>query len=498
MAYDATMLVDADIGVNVQAYNASLTGTSATFTAALKTNYDTAFGWGDHDGLYSLAAHNHSATYQPLAAVLTNTTASFLLADETKLDFVTVTQAVDLDTIETRVNALDAAVVNNGPWDASVGTFPGGGTAQNGETWIVTVGGTVGGVVFAVNDRLMAYLDNASTTVYASNWLKLDYTDQVVSVAGKTGAVTLVKADVGLANVDNTTDALKPVSGPQQTALDLKLDDSQVGVTVMAYDSTMLVDADIGGSVQAYTAVLQGTQQSFTTTLKNKLDGITASADVNDPTTLLDADLGVNVQAYTAVLQGTQQSFTTTLKNKLDGIATGAEVNPALIDQAEAEAGSATTERTWSALRVSQAINSLGGATENTFTETNFTATAAQTVFTFDYTVGAVEVFRNGSKLASTDFTATNGTSVTLGVAAGLNDIVTGIAISTFLVADALIAADIGNTVQAYDVDTAKLDVIQTFTAAQTFGTASVTAVPSTSNHAMQLAMAHAVALYNF
>jgi hypothetical protein len=44
----------------------------------------------------------------------------------------------------------------------------------------------------------------------------------VQSVASKTGAVTLVKADVGLANVDNTSDAAKPISTATQTALDLK------------------------------------------------------------------------------------------------------------------------------------------------------------------------------------------------------------------------------------------------------------------------------------
>lgn len=44
----------------------------------------------------------------------------------------------------------------------------------------------------------------------------------VQSVAGKTGEVTLVKADVGLSNVDNTADADKPVSTATQTALDGK------------------------------------------------------------------------------------------------------------------------------------------------------------------------------------------------------------------------------------------------------------------------------------
>lgn len=45
----------------------------------------------------------------------------------------------------------------------------------------------------------------------------------VTSVAGKTGAVTLVKVDVGLGNVDNTSDASKPVSTAQQTALNGKV-----------------------------------------------------------------------------------------------------------------------------------------------------------------------------------------------------------------------------------------------------------------------------------
>lgn len=40
----------------------------------------------------------------------------------------------------------------------------------------------------------------------------------VTSVAGKSGAVTLVKADVGLGNVDNTSDANKPVSTAQAAA----------------------------------------------------------------------------------------------------------------------------------------------------------------------------------------------------------------------------------------------------------------------------------------
>jgi hypothetical protein len=44
----------------------------------------------------------------------------------------------------------------------------------------------------------------------------------VDSIDGRSGVVVLTKADVDLANVDNTSDASKPVSTAQQTALNLK------------------------------------------------------------------------------------------------------------------------------------------------------------------------------------------------------------------------------------------------------------------------------------
>jgi len=47
-------------------------------------------------------------------------------------------------------------------------------------------------------------------------------TQQVTSVAGKTGIVTLVKGDVGLGGVDNTSDDAKPVSSAAQAALNAK------------------------------------------------------------------------------------------------------------------------------------------------------------------------------------------------------------------------------------------------------------------------------------
>ena len=62
------------------------------------------------------------------------------------------------------------------------------------------------------------------------------------------------------------------------------------------------------------------------------------------------------------------------------------------------------------------------------YVRTSFTATAGQTTFTATYYVGYVQVFLNGVLLNGADYTATNGTSVVLAVAANLNDIVETIA----------------------------------------------------------------------
>ena len=47
--------------------------------------------------------------------------------------------------------------------------------------------------------------------------------------------------------------------------------------------------------------------------------------------------------------------------SKLDGISAGAEVNPPVVSQADAEAGTSTTETTWTAQRVKQAVDALSG-----------------------------------------------------------------------------------------------------------------------------------------
>jgi hypothetical protein len=65
------------------------------------------------------------------------------------------------------------------------------------------------------------------------------------------------------------------------------------------------------------------------------------------------------------------------------------------------------------------------------YVRTSFTATGGQTTFTASYSVGFVEVYVNGVLLNGADYTATNGTSVVLGLAAVAGDIVELIAYNT-------------------------------------------------------------------
>ena len=86
------------------------------------------------------------------------------------------------------------------------------------------------------------------------------------------------------------------------------------------------------------------------------------------------------------------------------------------------------------------------GAASNVYTKTTFTATAGQTSFTLNYNVGYVDVYLNGVKLTTSDYTASNGTSVVLGVAAALNDIVETVAWTTWSATNTAIGAGTGTS----------------------------------------------------
>jgi hypothetical protein len=241
------------------------------------------------------------AAYQPLATVLTNTTASFTTAQATKLSGIadgatanssdatlldrathTGTQAAttvtvaptgnlvsanaqaafeelqgDINTINSSLGGLTDAVVLKGTWDASAGSFPASGTAQAGWSYIVSVAGTVDGVAFDIDDRLMAIVDNASATTFAANWHKLDYTDKVLSVNGQTGAVTLTTTNISEGSNQYFTNA-RAIAAPITGFI------SGAG-TVSATDSILQAIQKIVGNIAALasTYVTLATEQTI-------------------------------------------------------------------------------------------------------------------------------------------------------------------------------------------------------------------------------------------
>ncbi|MGB0141635.1 MAG: hypothetical protein ACPF8W_01030 [Luminiphilus sp.] len=103
-------------------------------------------------------------------------------------------------------SVVDAAVVGGVTYQ---GTFDTSSpvdlsNALKGDLYVISVAGTYQGIVWAVGDHLLINEDMGGT-ISPSKLDKVDNTDAVTSVAGKTGAVTLVPADVtGLATVAST------------------------------------------------------------------------------------------------------------------------------------------------------------------------------------------------------------------------------------------------------------------------------------------------------
>jgi len=193
--YSITDNVDFEVGLGTYA---SSGGTITRTTVFTSSNSNSAVNWG-------VGTKNIFLTYPADKAVVEDASNNVTIgnnlvvggtvdgrdvaADGTKLDFVTVTQAVNLDQMETDIAALENGMVYKGDWNAGSGSFPGSGSAQTGWFYYVSGAGTVNGISFTVGDTIVATTDNASTSTYASNWSKHDQTDAVQAVVGLTGSI---------------------------------------------------------------------------------------------------------------------------------------------------------------------------------------------------------------------------------------------------------------------------------------------------------------------
>ena len=127
-----------------------------------------------------------------------------------------------------------------GVWNAATNTPSlANGTGDAGDVYRVGTSGTLnlggGNITFDVGDYVIY-----NGTV----WEKSDTTDAVASINGYTGVVTLAKSDVGLGNVDNTSDATKNAASATLTNKTITLGSNTVTGTFAEFNSAV-TDADL-------------------------------------------------------------------------------------------------------------------------------------------------------------------------------------------------------------------------------------------------------------
>ena len=131
------------------------------------------------------------------------------------------------------------------------------------------------------------YVDLQSTKVYV--WSDTSYVDitsgSVDSVNNKTGVVVLDKTDIGLENVDNTSDMNKPVSTAQAEANALIKNDASTDATEkanVAQANAIAASAPashVGSGDNAHTTATTSTHGFMSSDDKQKLDGIAQNAN---------------------------------------------------------------------------------------------------------------------------------------------------------------------------------------------------------------------------
>ena len=160
-----------------------------------------------------------------------------------------------------------------------------------------------------------------------------------------TGSTTA--EDVGLGNVDDTSDANKPVSTAQQTALNAKVAIADIANSLSVDIANVPLSAKMG-------KVLKGHIDTINALLQSDADSLDTLQEVVDYVKLNRSDLETLSVSGIAGLQTALDAKVDTSDGRLSD---SREWSGLTVSQAEAEAGTSTARRAWTAQRIKQAIN---------------------------------------------------------------------------------------------------------------------------------------------
>ena len=409
---DATILKDADIGVNVQAYDANIVSdatyvaTANDFTTVLK------------DKLDGIAA---GATADQLALVETckNVSGGSLSAGTPVYQSGTAGNAMEVQAAraDTAGSMPAVGILAQTLADDAEGTLVLTGFVQGLNTSTYSEGDTL----------YIAATGGLTTTPPAGEANLIQNIGKVIKVHASNGSIMVTGAgranatpnlDDGDIFIGNGSNQSSTVSFNDTVDAHLNQSTANTG-EVLSWDGSDYDWVSVGGpsyvvKTTAYTAVA----------------GNNIIADTSGGAFTITLPATPSAGDVVKVADGASWS-TNNLTVARNGSTIEGDAEDMVMDLAGVNAQFVYDGSTWQ-------VYAHAGITSDlkAYTTTEFTATASQTTFTVDYTVGSVDVYLNGIRLADADYTATNGTTIVLGVAADLNDVLEVVAWSSFTLAD--------------------------------------------------------------
>lgn len=404
-----------------------------------------------------------------------------------------------LTSLQSQINSIGGGggLVYKGTWNASTNTPTlASGTGTNGWYYVVGTSGSTN------LDGITDWQSGDWLLFNGTAWQKIDQTNSVTSVAGRTGAVTLTSTDVGLANVENKSSATirseitssnvttalgytpynstNPNGYTSNTgtvtsvaALTLGTTGTDVSSTVATGTTTPVITLNIPTASATNRGALSAADW---TTFNNKGNGTVTSVTGTSPVT---SSGGSTPSIGLASGYGdTQNPFASKTANYVLAAPNGASGAPTFRAIVAADIPTLNQNTTGTASNVTGTVAIANGGTGAT------TASGART--NLGLVIGTDVLAPNGSAASLTSFPTLN--QNTTGTASNVTGTVAvangGTGATTASGARTNLGLVIGTDVQAYDANTAKLNATQTFTSAQTFNSGNLKLAGSTSGSA--------------